>query len=315
MVDVAEVAENIYMIDAKLYSIPRWGSVYLINEERKALIDTGPTTSANAVLDGIKRIGVRPEDIDYIIVTHIHLDHAGGAGVLIKDMSQAQVVVHHKGAKHLVNPERLVSSVIDTQGEEVVARDGEIIPIEKYRVKPTYEGDVLKLSERQVLKLIDAPGHAPHEICIYESRNNGLFTGDAVGTYLAEDEILLPITPPPSFDLELYINTLERLMKLKATKIYFAHFGVSNKVQESLQLAMDKLQVWDDIVTKAIEENEFDSVAERMIAQACAELEPIREMESLYKYLTEVIVPMNAAGYVKYYQEKLEAGLNKKGER
>lgn len=315
MVDVDEVAENIYMIDARLYSIPRWGSVYLINEERKALIDTGPATSVNAVLDGIKRIGVRPEDIDYVIVTHIHLDHSGGAGVLIKDMPRAQVIAHYKGAKHLVNPERLVSSVIDTQGEEVMARYGETVPIEKYRVKPAYEGDVLKLSERQVLKLIDAPGHAPHEICIYESRNNGLFTGDAVGTYLAENEILLPITPPPSFDLELCINTLERLMKLNASVLYFAHFGVTDRVQDNLRLAVDKLKVGYDILINAMKENRFNGVAERMIAQGCAELEPIRKMESLYKFLAEVIVPMNAAGYIKYYQEKLEAGLNKKGER
>lgn len=315
MVDVDEVAENIYMIDARLYSIPRWGSVYLINEERKALIDTGPATSVNAVLDGIKRIGVRPEDIDYVIVTHIHLDHSGGAGVLIKDMPRAQVIAHYKGAKHLVNPERLVSSVIDTQGEEVMARYGETVPIEKYRVKPAYEGDVLKLSERQVLKLIDAPGHAPHEICIYESRNNGLFTGDAVGTYLAENEILLPITPPPSFDLELCINTLERLMKLNASVLYFAHFGVTDRVQDNLRLAVDKLKVGYDILINAMKENRFNGVVERMIAQGCAELEPIRKMESLYKFLAEVIVPMNAAGYIKYYQEKLEAGLNKKGER
>ncbi len=81
MVDVREVAENIYLIDAELYSIPEWGSVYLVNEEKKALVVTGPTTAANTVLNGIKQVGVRPEDIDYLILTHIHLDHSGGAGV------------------------------------------------------------------------------------------------------------------------------------------------------------------------------------------------------------------------------------------
>lgn len=307
MVDIKEVAKNIYMIDNQLYSIPKWGSIYLINEEKKALIDTGPTTSASAVLDGIKMVGVRPEDIDYLIITHIHLDHAGGAGVLVKDMPHAQVVVHHRGAKHLVNPAKLVSSVIEAEGKEAMVRTGEVVPIEVHRVKPVYGGDVLKLNENQVLKFIDAPGHASHELCIYESRNSGLFTGDAVGISVAENEILLPVTPPPSFDAELYLNTLERLMTLKATKIYFAHFGVSNKVQESLQLAIDKLQVWDDIVAKAVEENGFDSAAERMIAQVYVELEPIRKMESLYKYLTEVITSLNVAGYMKYYQEKHEA--------
>jgi len=305
MVDINEIAENIYMIDGQLYSIPKWGSVYLINEEKKALIDTGPSTSANTILDGIKKVGVRPEDIDYLMVTHIHLDHAGGAGVLAKDMPRAQVVVHHRGSRHLVNPAKLVSSVIAAQGEEAMMRYGEVVPIEMHRVKPVYGGEVLRLSGRQLLQFIDAPGHAPHELCIYESRNNGVFTGDAAGIYVA-NEVSLPVSPPPNFDAELYIDTLERLMKLKATMIYVAHFGVSNKAQESLQLVIDKLQLWDDMVTEAVKEDRFDGVEERMVTQICAELEPVRKMGYLYEYLTGNFVPLNIAGYMKYYREKHE---------
>lgn len=308
MVDIKEVAENIYVIDDQLYSNPEFGSVYLINEEKKALIDTGPATSASVVLDGIKRAGVRSEDIDYIIVTHIHLDHAGGAGVIIKGMPHAQVLVHHRGARHLMNPARLVSSTIEVQGEETMVKHGEVVPIEAERVKPVYEGDVLKLSEKQDLRFIDAPGHAPHELCIYESRNSGLFVGDAAGMSVAENEILLLDTPPPSFDAELCINTLERLIKLKATMIYFAHFGVSDKVQENLRLAIDKLQVWDDMITEAVKEGGLEAAVERMMAQVCAELEPIRKVEPLYKYMTEVATPLSIAGYLKYYQKKHGVG-------
>lgn len=308
MVDIKEVAENIYMIDDQLFSNPEFGSVYLINEEKKALIDTGPATSVSVVLDGIKRAGVRSEDIDYIIVTHIHLDHAGGAGVIIKGMPHAQVIVHHRGARHLVNPARLVSSTIEVQGEEAMVKHGEVVPVEAERVKPVYEGDVLKLGEKQDLRFIDAPGHAPHELCIYESRNSGLFVGDAAGMSVAENEILLLDTPPPSFDAELCINTLERLMKLKATMIYFAHFGVSDKVQENLRLAIDKLQVWDDMITEAVKEGGLEAAVERIMAQVGAELEPIRKVEPLYKYMTEVATPLSIAGYLKYYQKKHGVG-------
>ena len=306
MVDIKEVAENIYMIDDQLYSIPELGSVYLINEERKALIDTGPATSVSVVLDGIKRAGVRSEDIDYVIVTHIHLDHAGGAGVIIKDMPHAQVLVHHRGAKHLVRPMKLISSVIEVQGEETMVKHGEVLPIEAERVKPVYEGDVLKLSEKQVLRFIDAPGHAQHELCIYESRNGGLFTGDAAG--ISVNGILLLDTPPPNFDLELYISTLERLIKLEATRIYFGHFGMSNKIQENLRLAIDKVQVWYDMITEAVKEDGFEAAAERVMAQVCAELEPIKKMESLYEFLTKIYLPKSIAGYLKYYQEKHGVG-------
>ena len=224
---------------------------------------------------------------------------------MLKDMPQARVVVHHRGARHLVNPAKLISSVIETLGEEAMVRNGEVVSIEEHRVQPIYDGDTIELSDKQVLKFIDAPGHVPHELCIYESRNGGLFVGDAVGNYVAENEILVPITPPPSFDLELYINTLNNLMKLNATVIYFSHFGISNRVQENLELAIDKLRTRDDIVARAVAENAFDNAAERIIAQACAELEPIKNgMKSLYEYWTGVSIPVSAAGHIKYYQER-----------
>ena len=307
MVDVREVAENIYLIDNKLYSIPKWGSIYLINEERKALVDTGPTTSANAVLEGIRKTGVRPEDIDYLITTHIHLDHAGGAGFLLRNMPHARVVVHHKGAKHLANPAKLVSSVTAAMGEEMMRKCGEVVPVEEERIKPVGEGDLIEMGDKQVLRFIEAPGHAPHELCIHESRNNGLFSGDAIGVSVADNEVLIPVTPPPSFDLEVYLDTLKRLTLLKASAIYYAHFGASHKVAEDLKLAMGKLQSWADIVVKALDEDGFDSAAKKLRAQLYLELEPARKMNSLYKYLTSGIVALNVAGYIKYYQSKNEA--------
>ena len=309
MVDIDEVAKKIYLIDDQLYSIPKFGSVYLLNEERKALIDSGPATSANSVLDGIKQVGVKPEDIAYIIVTHIHLDHAGGAGVLLRSMPQAQVVVHYKGAQHLINPARLIDSVTDVYGEEPTTRHGEVLPVESRQVLAIHEGDTIKLGKEQILKFIDAPGHAPHELCIYETRSGGLFVGDAIGLSVVENEILLPFHPLPNFDLELYLNTLERLTKLAPTMLYYAHFGISSKVQEDFQLAKDKLQIWDDIIAKAIKENAFDDAARRLMVQVSATLEPIRGVEflkSLYEFLIQVYLPLCAAGHIKYYQKAIK---------
>jgi len=304
LTDINEVAENIYMIDDQLCSIQKWGSVYLLNEERKALIDSGPASSSRVVLDGIKRIGINPQNIDYIIVTHIHLDHAGGAWLLLEDMPQAQVLVHHKGAKHLVNPAKLISSMAGVSGEEIAKEYGEILPIQSHRVKGVYEGDTLRLSGRQILKFIDAPGHAPHELCIYESRNGGVFIGDVLGAYLSDYEILLPYHPPPNFNFELSASTIKRLMQLNATKLYFAHFGTSSKVQENLQEALDKLQVWGDMLARAIGEGTLDSTRERIIAQACAELDSVHKSKDLFEFLTKYYLPICAGGHIKYHQEQ-----------
>ncbi len=307
MVHPAEVAANVYMIDDQLYSIPQHGSVYLLNEEKKVLIDSGPSTSAGVVLDGIRESGVSPEDIDYLIVTHIHLDHGGGAGLLIKNMPRAQVLVHHRGAKHLIDPTKLVSSAMAAQDgvEEGLLTETEVLPIEAERVRPVYDGDVIELGEQQVLRIIEAPGHAPHELCVYESRNNGLFSGDAAGICVGENKGLVMVNAPPSFDADLSIDTLKRLMELKASRIYFAHFGMSREVQQKLQLAIDTLQAWDDIITESVTENELDGVAERLLIQAGTALEPISQgWPLLYGYLAKHNMPMSVDGYLKYYRDK-----------
>jgi glyoxylase-like metal-dependent hydrolase (beta-lactamase superfamily II) len=309
MLNTQEVAEKVHIIDNNLYSIPRWGSVYLLNEEKKVLIDTGPTTTVNTVLDGIREIGVNPEDIDYIVITHIHLDHAGGAGTLVRSMPKARVVVHNKGFRHLVNPAILVQSVMAVQGEESMARFGEVVPIDEKRLVPVKDGDTIKLSDRQQIQCIDAPGHAPHELVIHETRNHGLFTGDAAGIYLPENDILLPATPPPNFDAEIFINTIRWLMSINADRMYFAHFGVSDKVHENLELAIDKIKSWEKMVDAAVTDGKFNGVADKMITRGYTELEPVRENKLLYKYLAEISVHMSVAGYLRYYQEKRKAKL------
>jgi glyoxylase-like metal-dependent hydrolase (beta-lactamase superfamily II) len=308
LVDIKEVAENIRMFDNQLYSIPEWGSVYILNEEKKALVETGPTTSAGVVLDGIRSSGLRPEDIDYIVVTHIHLDHAGGAGALLRDMTNARLVVHHRGARHLVNPERLVKSVIQAQGEGAMARSGEVVPVAPERVLAVEDGDTIRLSDKQELSFIDAPGHAPHELCIYESRNRGLFTGDAVAVSLAGGEVFLPFHPPPNFDFEQNQDTIKKLTELKAEAIYYSHFGVSHRVQEDLQANLDKIQAWQDIVMEAIEEGAFEEAAERLTAHTRPELEPLKRNPLLYEYMINDHLPLIVAGHVGYYRQRYLAG-------
>ena len=306
-VDVSEVAGNIYMIDAQLCSIAKLGSVYLLNEEKKALVDSGPSSSASVVLDGIRQVGVRPEDINYIIVSHIHLDHGGGAGVLLKHMPQAQVVVHHKGAKHLMAPAELLDSSIEALGAEIIAQQGEVVPIEPHRLKLVHDNDTIRLSEKQVLDFIDAPGHAPHELCIYERRNGGLFVGDALGLNLAGGRVLLQCHPPPSFNPQVCISTIERLKGLNATSVYFAHFGAANKVQETLQLAIDKLRSYHTLMAKAVEDNTLDKAAEAISAQIRAEIEPVKRLPSLYEFVDNVIVTPCIAGLLHYYRNRYKA--------
>lgn len=305
MVSVTEVAENIYMIDDQLYSIPEFGSVYFLGEDKKALVDTGPATSSEVVLEGIKQIGHKPEDIDYLIITHIHLDHGGGAGTLLQSMPDARIVVHNRAVRHVINPEMLIRSVIEAQGEDAMIKNGEVVPVDEHRVTPAHDGDTITLSDKQILTLLDTPGHAPHELCIHESRNNGIFVGDAVANQVTGRDISVPVTPPPSFDLEQYIDSLNRLLKRNASKLYFAHFGASDKVEEKIKQAITELRTRDEIIAKAAREQSIDTAVEMVINHVCAVVQPIKnEMKAIYDYWAEVDIPMSAREHVRYYRKQ-----------
>ncbi len=308
MVHVEEVAENIYLIDNRLFNIPKWGSVYLINETEKALIECGPTTSAESVLDGINQVGIRPEDISYIILTHIHLDHAGGAGVLVKNMPKVKVIAHYKAVRHLLNPANLVASAISTQGKEVMDMHGEVVPIDIHRIQAASNGDRISLGKHQTLEFIETPGHAPHHLCIYEVKNRGLFTGDAVAAYIAKWDILLPYHPPPRFDLDLCLSTLNRLEEFSACKIYYSHFGVSSQVNEHINRAIKKLMAWDLIIKKAIKEGTINNCREVLIDQARNDLSIMEKdvtLTGLYNHLIKSHIPMCVDGHIGYYIKTL----------
>jgi glyoxylase-like metal-dependent hydrolase (beta-lactamase superfamily II) len=155
------------------------------------------------------------------------------------------------------------------------------------------------------LTLLDCPGHAPHELCIMESRNRGIFVGDAVGHYLDGADVMVPVTPPPGFDMDLYMATLNRLMGLRLDKIYFAHSGTSNQVREKLELAIQKLLDRDNIIAKAVSENNLESATDMVIEHVSEELGWVREHMSLvYNYWIGVDIPMSAAEHVRYYKKK-----------
>ncbi|MFC2122074.1 MBL fold metallo-hydrolase [Bacteroidota bacterium] len=303
MVDISEVAENIFLIDNEVYSMPRSGSVYLINEDKKALVEVGPPSSVNRVLDGIKAAGVDPADVDYIIVTHIHLDHSGGAGVLLNYMPKAKVVVHHRGVRHLVNPQRLISSMRKVQGEDFWAKVGDVEAVPPERILAVHNNDTIELSRQQTLRIIAAPGHSPNHICIFETRHGGLFSGEAAGSLLADGKLLLPVNTPTAFDLEQYVATIKKLMKLNPSMLYHSHFGVTSAVQDNFKQAMEKALIWDDIVTAALSENKPESAPGRMIDRFRDEIELTRENKPLYDYFTSNM-QVYAAAYIKYHEDK-----------
>jgi glyoxylase-like metal-dependent hydrolase (beta-lactamase superfamily II) len=205
-------------------------AAYLIEDSGgAAFVDTGTHLSVPKLLGTLDQKNIAYSDVKYIILTHIHLDHAGGAGQLLKSLPNATVCVHERGARHLVNPAKLREGVIGVYGELFFKQFlGDLIPIPEDRIAIARDGDEIRLGTRS-LKIIDTPGHARHHVCIWDEKSKGIFSGDTLGVSYREfdsinGEFIFPPTTPIQFDPEAWNETIDRLLTLKPERAYLTHY-------------------------------------------------------------------------------------------
>ncbi len=241
-----EVAPGVHLVDACQFGRPRVGGVYVIAADQVALVESGTSLAKDRVLLALDELGIPRDKVRWIFLTHIHLDHAGGAGALLPHLPGAQVVVHPRGAKHLVNPNRLLASV-RVAVKERFPLYGEAIPIPEERICQAKDGDRFDLGGRTILAL-DSPGHAPHHLCFLEEEEGLLFTGDAAGLFYSGR--LIPATVPPSFDLEASLSTLKRLYSLNPKTLLYTHFG-PRAGREGLSEYGELLVWWVELIKRA----------------------------------------------------------------
>ncbi|MBF0358436.1 MAG: MBL fold metallo-hydrolase [Magnetococcales bacterium] len=236
------------------YIRPQMTAAYLLVENGRAVfIETGPLLAAAKLLQALKRADLTPGDVDAVIVTHVHLDHAGGAGELMRLCPEAQLIVHPSGAKHLVNPEKLKASATAVYGEERFKTTlGDIIAVDSERVVTPADGDKLLVGGRELL-LIDTPGHARHHLAVWDQKSRGLFSGDSFGISYREFDggttpFIFPATTPVQLDPELLHNTLDKIAGLKPERLYLTHFDSITYQPELLQTLHRQLDQYLELV-------------------------------------------------------------------
>lgn len=248
---ITDLGGDVFEIDTLMGGYAGITAGYLIRSDRPCLVETGTALSAPTVVDSLARLGIGPGDLKTIVVTHIHLDHAGGVGDIAQAFPGAQVVVHERGARHLVDPEKLVTSARRVFGPTMDELFGELKPTESARVVALGDIGRIDLGAGRGLDAFHAPGHASHHIGLLDSSTGDLYTGDAAGVYVPESDELWPATPPPDFDLDLALNSMRHMREIAPTRLLFSHYGPVTAVADALSRSEEVLIRWVELVREA----------------------------------------------------------------
>ena len=241
-----DLGHGILAIDTGFHR-PAFDAAYLMVEQgRAAYIDTGPNDAIPRLLAALAAAGLAPDAVDYVIATHVHLDHAGGVGQLMRALPRAQLVVHPIGAQHLIDPTRLLAGARGVYGDEEVARTyGDVVGVPAERVLRTADEMTLELAGRP-LQFLDTPGHARHHHCIWDARSRGFFTGDTFGISYREFDTpagawILPSATPVQFEPDLLRRSIERLASYRPDAMYLTHYGRVTDVPRLARLLLEQL--------------------------------------------------------------------------
>ncbi len=253
--DIADVitglGHEVFQIDTRMAGYDGITAGYLIRADRPCLVETGTAPSAPVVRAALAALGVGPDDLATVVVTHIHLDHAGGTGDIAEMFPSAEVVVHELGARHLADPSRLMASARMVYGDELDGLFGRLAPTPAQRIRTVERTGVVDLGGGRRLQSHYSPGHARHHVGLIDSVSGDLYVGDAAGVYVQETGDMRPATPPPDFDLGVALQSLRMFAALQPTRLLFSHFGPVTAVAEALDRSAAEISLWVEETRRA----------------------------------------------------------------
>lgn len=256
-VSVQELGHGVQMIDLMEGGRRARTGCYVIRGESAAIVEVGSSHAVPRVLAGLQALGLAPEQIEYAIVTHIHLDHSGGAGTLLPSLPNATVVCHPRAQRHLVDPSRLIAGARAVYGDRLEAEFGEVRPVPAERILVRQDGETLDLGRGHLLTFYDTPGHAKHHFSVHDPAAGGVFTGDTAGIrYPPEftgwsETVAYVSSSPADFDLPTLRDSLARLAGLRPDRVYHGHFGVTEPAATAFARTLETAEAFDRIARAA----------------------------------------------------------------
>jgi glyoxylase-like metal-dependent hydrolase (beta-lactamase superfamily II) len=299
------IAPGVLEIDTLLGGWERVTAGYLIEGTAPVLIETGSQTSVPALLAALDKIGLGPGELAGVAVTHIHLDHAGGVGDVARAFPSATVYVHEKGARHLADPTRLIDSAARVYGPLLDSLYGRMEPTEAARLHVVADGEEIAVSADRTLVAIDSPGHAKHHVGFIDSASGVLFAGDAVGVKLPDGGVLRPATPPPDFDLDLALHSLQKFAARQPEAIALAHYGLLESPADLLAEADETLRQWAETAEAAYRQGA--DIADALAARFDATM---GDIDPAHKEKLDTLngVHSNAAGFRRWLEGRAAPG-------
>jgi glyoxylase-like metal-dependent hydrolase (beta-lactamase superfamily II) len=242
--DITDLGHNVFQIDTRMAGYQGITAGYLIRGSRPCLVETGTAPSAPVVRAALSSLGVDAGNLASVVVTHIHLDHAGGAGDIAEMYPAAEIVVHQRGARHLADPSRLMASARAVYGSALDRLFGVLRPVPASRIRALDDTGSVDLGDGRQLSSHYSPGHAKHHVGLLDSMSGDLYVGDAAGVYIPETGDLRPATPPPDFDLDTALSSLRLFSSLEPSRLLFSHYGPVSSVPETLERSAEELNLW-----------------------------------------------------------------------
>jgi glyoxylase-like metal-dependent hydrolase (beta-lactamase superfamily II) len=295
---LTKVDENLWIIDTMALGRSGVVAAYLIRGKESALIDMGYASSVSTVLRDIEQTGIGPNGLGHLLPTHVHLDHAGACGALAETFPHAYVRVHPKGERHLVDPSKLWKGAAELFGNDLMVHYGMPRPISADRVKSIDDGESIGLGSGVTLRAIWTPGHASHHLSYVLEGRGTIFTGDAVGITYPAVPLLIPTTPPTSFNLPAAVKSLQRIREASPSRLLTPHYGVIDNPIESIDANIRSLPDWTEKI-KAMSLNKFQ--VDEIIARITEDISRRAGKTSLPDY-AQGSIRISVLGVIRYLE-------------
>lgn len=277
---------------------------YLLQSEGNvALVDPGPSSCLPVLRSKLASAGLSIADINSILLTHIHLDHAGATGSLVRENPRIRVFVHEKGAGHLIDPGRLVRSAARIYGDQMERLWGEFLPVPSENISSVLGGERIEAGGRG-LEVLYTPGHACHHVSYFDDESGMAFVGDAAGIRIAKFPVV-PVTPPPDIDVELWNSSLDAIGKKKVTSLCLTHFGRSVSVDWHIKALRQGLREWSVSVRRSLERTDSDEILSKVFAiEMRSQFRKTLPAEYVRRYETAITPEFAWHGLARYWRKR-----------